>query len=83
MGLGTALMETRIAGVMLLLSGLLTSWKLALDAASKSPKTTISFLDSARRLEAYLAAQGLPPKNLRAFGPPGGRVRPHFARVGS
>jgi len=27
-------METRIAGVMPLLSGLLTSWKLALDAAT-------------------------------------------------
>ena len=34
LGVCTALMETRIAGVMLLLSGLLTSWKLALDAAT-------------------------------------------------
>jgi hypothetical protein len=61
-GVCTALMEARIAGVMLLLSGLLTSWKLALDAATKSPKTIISFLDSAKRLEAYLAAQGLSPR---------------------
>ncbi len=45
----TALIETRIAGAMLLLSALLPSWKLACDAANKSPKTIISYLDSAKR----------------------------------
>ena len=54
---------------MLLLSALLTSWKLALGAANKSPKTIISYPDSAKRLEAYLAAEGLPlePGGIRAF----------------
>jgi len=42
------------------LSTLLPSWKLALDAANKSPKTIISYLDSVKRLEAYLATAGLP-----------------------
>ena len=44
----------------MLLSALLPSWKLALDAAGKSPKTISSFLDSAKRLEAYLTTEGLP-----------------------
>jgi hypothetical protein len=39
---------------MMLLSALLPSWKLAFDAAGKSPKTISSYLDSAKRLEAYL-----------------------------
>lgn len=45
------------------------SWKLALDAANKLPKTIISYLDSAKRLEAYLAAEGLPlePQGIRAL----------------
>ncbi len=43
---------------MMLLSALLPSWKLALDAANKSPKTIISYLDSM----AYqnLTTEGLP-----------------------
>ena len=45
---------------MTLSSALLPSWKLALDAANKAPKTISSYLDSAKRLEAYLAAEGLP-----------------------
>jgi len=34
-----------------------------------TPKTIISYLDSAKRLEAYLAAEGLPlePPGIRAF----------------
>jgi hypothetical protein len=52
----------------MLLTALLPSWKLALDAASKSPRTIISYLDSAKRLEAYPAAEGLPlePPGIRA-----------------
>jgi hypothetical protein len=53
----------------MLLSALLPSWKLALGAASKSPKTIISYLDSAKRLEAYLASGGLPlaPAGIRGL----------------
>jgi hypothetical protein len=36
----------------MILTALLPSWKLALDAANKSPKTIVSYLDSAKRLEA-------------------------------
>ena len=45
------------------------SWKPALDAANKSPKTIISYLDSAKRLEAYMAAEGLPleAEGIRGF----------------
>jgi hypothetical protein len=42
------------------LSDLKPCWMLALDAASKSPKTIISYLDSVKRLEAYLAVEELP-----------------------
>jgi hypothetical protein len=54
---------------MMLLSALLPSWKLAFDAAGKSPKTISSYLDSAKRLEAYLTTEGLPlePEGIRAF----------------
>jgi site-specific recombinase XerD len=53
----------------MLLSALLPSWKLALDAASKSPRTISSYLDSAKRLEAYLTTEGLPlePEGIHAF----------------
>jgi site-specific recombinase XerD len=53
----------------MILAALLPSWKLALDAANKSPKTIISYLDSVKRLEAYLAAEGLPLESpaIRAF----------------
>ena len=53
----------------MLLSALMPSWKLALDAAGKSPKTISSYLDSAKRLEAYLTTEGLPlePEGIRAF----------------
>lgn len=53
----------------MLLSALLPSWKLALDAANKSPKTISSYLDSIKRLEAYLAAEGLPleSEGIRGF----------------
>ena len=36
---------------------LVAARKLALDAASKSPKTISSYLDSAKRLEAYLTTK--------------------------
>lgn len=52
---------------------MLLSWKLTLDAANKSPKAIISYLDSAKRLEAYPAAEGLP---MKASGIPGSRARP-------
>jgi hypothetical protein len=53
---------------MMLSSALLPSWKLALNAAGKSPKTISSYLDSAKRLEAYLTADGLPvePRTMLA-----------------
>lgn len=56
------------------LASLIGSWQLALEAASKSPKTTRSYTDSAKALCAYLAAQGMPADvegvdapHLRAF----------------
>jgi len=49
----------------MLLSALLPSWKLALDAAGKSPKTISSYLDSAKRLEAYLTTEGAPTGTRR------------------
>jgi len=53
----------------MILTALLPSWKLALDAANKSPKTIISYLDSAKRLEAYLATAALPleASGIRGF----------------
>ena len=61
----------------MLLSALLPSWKLAFDAAGKSPKTITSYLDSAKRLEAYLATEGLPLEPDRHPCLPGRRTRPH------
>jgi len=51
------------------LTGLLPSWELALDAANKSPKTIRSYLDSVRKLDAYLTAQHMAPDapGIRAF----------------
>ena len=57
---------------MMLLSALLPSGKLALDAAGKSPKTISSYLDSAKRLEAYLTTDGLPVEPRRHPCLPGG-----------
>src|SRR5690242_11640544 len=53
----------------MILTALLPSWKLALDAANKSPKTIVSYLDTAERLEAYLSAEGLPldAASIRGF----------------
>jgi len=47
----------------------LRPWKPALDAASKSPKTIISYPDCVKRLEEYLAAHELPmePPSIRGF----------------
>src|SRR5215472_12154094 len=69
MDLSPPLRETRIPGAVMILTALPPSWKLALDAADKSPKTIISYLDSVKRLEAYLAAGQLPlePASIRAF----------------
>jgi hypothetical protein len=53
----------------MILTALLPSWKLVLNAANKSPKTIVSYLDSVKRLEAYLATQEMP---LDAPGIPGG-----------
>jgi hypothetical protein len=49
----------------MLLSTPLPSWKLALDAAGQSPKTISSYLDSAKRLEAYLTTEGAPTGTRR------------------
>ena len=43
----------------MILTALLPSWKLALDAANRSPKTITSYLDSVKRLEAYLTDEEL------------------------
>src|SRR5215469_14908645 len=53
----------------MILTALLPSWKLALDAANKSPKTIVSYLDSVKRLEAYLAAEEMPldSPSIRSF----------------
>jgi site-specific recombinase XerD len=42
------------------LAALLPSWKFALEAANRSPKTTVSYLSSARLLAGYLEREGLP-----------------------
>src|SRR5215467_1543104 len=56
----SALIELRISsGVCMELTALLPSWKLALDAANRSPKTITSYLDSVKRLEAYLTDEEL------------------------
>jgi site-specific recombinase XerD len=51
------------------LNCLLPSWKLALDAANKSSETIVSYLDSVKRLEAYLATEELPldAPSIRGF----------------
>lgn|SRR5215467_3086301 len=41
------------------LTAMLRSWRLALDAARKSPKTIRSYLDSVRALSRYLAEHGM------------------------
>ncbi len=53
----------------MILTALLPSWKLALDAANKSPKTITSYLDSVKRLEAYLTDHELPLEaaSIRGF----------------
>jgi site-specific recombinase XerD len=51
------------------LTGLLPSWELALSASNKSPATIVSYLDSVKRLDEFLTAQGLDlgPGAIRAF----------------
>jgi site-specific recombinase XerD len=56
------------------LTSLLPSWELALRAAGKSPKTIRSYLDSVRKLAAFLDAAGMTncvestgPAEIRAF----------------
>jgi site-specific recombinase XerD len=50
------------------------SWQLALEAATKSPRTIRSYLDSVRALHGFLTAQGMPAdvedvaaEHIRAF----------------
>jgi site-specific recombinase XerD len=54
---------------MTILTALLPSWELALDAGNKSPTTITSYLDSAKRLAAYLGSENLElaPPAIRAF----------------
>ena len=52
---------------MLLLPALLPSWKLACDAASKSPKTIISYLDSAKRSLPRSTGTSLRTGGIRTF----------------
>jgi site-specific recombinase XerD len=56
------------------LTAFVTSWRLALEAAAKSPRTIRSYLDSVRALHAFLTAQAMPSdvegvqaQHLRAF----------------
>jgi hypothetical protein len=53
----------------MILTALLPSWKPTSDAASKSPKTIVSYLDSVKRLEAYLTSHEVPLEaaSIRAF----------------
>lgn len=55
----TPLVETRARGAVVTLTALPPFWKLALDATDKSPNTITFYLDSVKRLEAYLAGEGL------------------------
>lgn len=54
---------------MAMLAGFIPSWELALDAAGRSPKTLKAYFDSIRRLDAYLAQNGMPldAPSIRAF----------------
>lgn len=56
------------------ITGLITSWQLALEAAAKSPKTVRSYIDSVKALHRFLGAEGMPadvegvePQHVRAF----------------
>ena len=56
------------------MTAFVTSWQLALEAATKSPRTVRSYLDSVRALYAFLSAQGMPAdvegvdaEHIRAF----------------
>ncbi len=56
------------------LTAFVTSWQLALEAATKSPRTIRSYLDSVKALHAFLTAQGMPSdvegvdaQHIRAF----------------
>lgn len=56
------------------ITGLITSWQLALEAAAKSPKTVRSYIDSVKALHRFLVAEGMPadvegvePQHVRAF----------------
>jgi len=56
------------------LTALLTSWQLALEAATKSPRTVRSYIDSVKALHKFLVAQGMPAdvegvgaEHLRSF----------------
>jgi site-specific recombinase XerD len=56
------------------LTAFVTSWQLALEAATKSPRTVRSYLDSVKALHAFLVGQGMPSdveavgaEHLRAF----------------
>jgi len=53
----------------MILTDLLPSWELALQASNKSPGTITSYLDTAKRLAAYLASerQELDAPGIRAF----------------
>ena len=52
---------------------------LALDAAGKSPKMISSYLDSAKRLEAYRTTEGLPLEPQRHPCLPGREAKPFFS----
>jgi site-specific recombinase XerD len=54
---------------MSILAGYLPSWAMALDGAGKSPQTSISYLDSVKRLDRFLVEKGLPlgAPAIRAF----------------
>lgn len=52
-----------------ILVGMLPSWRRALSGENKSPETIKSYVDTARRLDAYLTREGLPvgADGIRAF----------------
>ena len=55
--LSTPLAETWARGAVVALTASPPSWELALGAADKSPNTITFYLDSVKRLEAYLASE--------------------------
>ena len=64
---------------------LLRSWKLGLDAPASHPRRSSPCLDPAKRLEAYLAAEGVPleAEAIRSFLATECDLHHHYRRSGN